>query len=251
VPGPTRRIGRSGWALLMTRLPLETGPSGAKFPLATDDADVLYRQTLALVAITEVTPNMEVEMSLNSPKNRGRRHRRAVFSFRRGLLVTATALATIGSPFVEAHASVVQPDTQQVLHYFSKFESQVFLTTSGKPFSPSEKNQPVPGDSIEGTNLDYVGNHVHHATNWTASDHELCVLDDKGNAVCHAEVAIGGSMILAQANLGHVSASTSASTFQITGGTGIYQGVTGTIVAVQLDPSAQTSNSDATITLQR
>ena len=41
-----------------------------------------------------------------------------------------------------------------------------------------------------------------------------------------------------------VSASTSASTFQVTGGTGTFQGVTGTIVVVQLDPSSQTSNSD-------
>ncbi len=189
-------------------------------------------------------------MSFNIPRNSGHRHRRAVFGFRGGLLAAATALITIGSPFVEAHASVVQPDAEQVLHYFSKFESQVFLTTAGKPFSPSEKNQPVPGDSIEGTNLDYVGNHVHHAANWTASDHELCVLDSKNNLVCHAQVAIGGSMILAQANLGHVSASTSMSTFQITGGTGTFQGVTGTIVVVQLDPSAQMSNSDVTITLQ-
>ena len=58
-------------------------------------------------------------------------------------------------------------------------------------------------------------------------------------------------MILAQANLGQVSASTSTSTFQVTGGTGTFQGVTGTIVAVDIDPSSQTSDSDATITLQR
>jgi hypothetical protein len=194
---------------------------------------------------------MEVEMSINLPETSERPHRRAGLNFRRGLLAASTALVTIGSPFVGANASVVQPSAQQVLHYFSKFESQVFLTATGKPFSPSEKNPPVPGDSIESTNLDYAGDNAHHAANWTASDHELCILDNKGNPVCHAQVAIGSSMILAQANLGHVSASTSASTFQVTGGTGTFLGVTGTIVAVQLDPSSRTSNSEATITLQR
>ncbi len=190
-------------------------------------------------------------MSIHVPKNSGRPYRRAGFSFPRGLVAASAALMTIGSPLAAASASVVQPHTQQVLHYFSKFESQVFLTAAGKLFSPSEKNPPVPGDSIEGTNLDYVGDDAHHASNWTASDHELCILDDKGNPVCHAQIAVGGSMILAQADLGHVSASTSTSTFQVTGGTGTFQGVTGTIMVVQLDPSAQTSNSDVTITLRR
>jgi hypothetical protein len=190
-------------------------------------------------------------MTINNPMIPAQPDRRRRFSFRSGLLAATTAFITIGSPLAAANASAAQADTQQVFHYFSKFESQVFLTTTGKPFTPSEKNPPGPGDSIEGTNLDYVGNHVHHAASWTASDHELCVLDNKGNPVCHAQVAIGGSMILAQADLGHVSASTSTSTFQVTGGTGTFQGVTGTIAVVQLDPSAQTSNSDVVITLQR
>jgi hypothetical protein len=181
-----------------------------------------------------------------------RRTRRTVGSrIHRGLVAVPIALLALGSPLAAANASVMQPNTEQIMHYFSKFESQVFFTAAGKPFSPSKKDQPVPGDSIDGTNLDYVGNHVHHAPGWTASDHELCILDSKGNPVCYAQVAIGGSMILAQADLAHVSASTSKSTFQVTGGTGTFQGVTGTIVAVELDPSSQTSNSDVTITLQR
>jgi hypothetical protein len=190
-------------------------------------------------------------ISIGLPKTSNFPHRRAGFRFRHGLVAASAALITIGSPLASADASALQPNAQQVLHYFSKFESQVFLTGAGKPFSPSEKNQPVPGDAIEGTNLDYVGNHVHHAPNWTASDHELCILDSKGDPVCHAQVAIGGSMILAQADLGHVSASTTTSTFQVTGGTGTFQGATGTIVVVELDPSSQTSDSDVTITLQR
>ncbi len=132
-------------------------------------------------------------MSINVPKSSGRSCRRASSSFRLVFLAASSALITIGLPLTAANASVVEAETQQVLHYFSKFESQVFLTATGKPFSPSEKNPPVPGDSIEGTNLDFVGDNGHHASNWTASDHELCVLGSNGNPVCHAQVAIGGS----------------------------------------------------------
>jgi hypothetical protein len=193
---------------------------------------------------------MEVEMTVNQPKISRRRHRRAGVSVGRGLVAASAALITAGLPVAVANASALHPGTEQVLHYFSKFESQVFLTTAGKPFNPSEKNPPGPGDSIDGSNVDYAGNNTHHAATWTASDHELCVLDNKGDPVCQAQIAIGGSMILAEANLGRVAASATTSTFHVTGGTGVFDGVTGTVVAVQLNPRAETSNSDVTITLQ-
>jgi hypothetical protein len=157
----------------------------------------------------------------------------------------------VGSPLAAADASVMHPNTEQVIHYFSKVESQAFLTATGKSFTPSEKDQPVPGDYVESTNLDYAGNHVHHAPTWTASDHELCILDSKGNPVCHAQVAIGGSMILAQATIPGGPNTPPKLLFEVTGGTGTFQGVTGTIVVVNITPSAQTSNSDVTITLHR
>ena len=128
--------------------------------------------------------------------------RRTCLHIRRGLVAASTALIVIGAPSAGANVSTLPPHTEQVLHYFSQFESQVFLTAAGKPFNPSEKDQPVSGDSIDGTNLDFVGNNVHHAAGWTASDHELCVLNKQNNPVCQAQVAIAGSMILAEADLG-------------------------------------------------
>jgi hypothetical protein len=193
---------------------------------------------------------MEVGVLITMPQSSGRPPR-ASSRFRRVVVAaTSTAVITIGSPLAVANASA-KPDSQQVLHYFSKFESQAFLTAAGKPFTPSEKNQPVPGDAIESTNLDYVGNHVHHAPNWTASDHELCIIDDKGAPVCHAQVAVGGSMILAQDTFPGGPNTPARLTFEVTGGTGTFQGVTGTIVVVNIDPSAQTDNSDVSITLNR
>lgn len=232
-------------------VPLEADAPDSKFPLGGDDADVRSRQTSMLVANTEVTWKMEAEMYISLAKTLLLPHRRAGLRFRPTLVAAPIVLIAIGSPLAAASASVMQPNAVQFMHYFSKFESQAFLTAAGKSFAPSEKNPPVPGDYVESTDLDYVGNHVLHAPNWTASDHELCILDSKGDPVCHAQVAIGGSMILAQGALPGGPNTPPRLTFEVTGGTGTFQGVTGTIVVVNITPSAQTSNSDVTITLHR
>jgi hypothetical protein len=174
-------------------------------------------------------------------------------NLRRGLLAASTALVAVALPSLAGSASAAPspPRALQILHFYSEFESQTFMTASGKLFNPSPKDPPVPGDIIDGTNLDYVGNHLHHAASWTASDHEWCVLGTDLDVVCQAQVAIGGSMILAEGNLGKVTASTSTSRFEVTEGTGVFKGVTGTIVAVNIDPASQTSTSDVTITLHR
>jgi hypothetical protein len=162
------------------------------------------------------------------------------------------ALAAVALPISGgvAGAAIPRPNADQTLNFFSKAESMVFLTTAGKPFIPSQSNPPKPGDEIEGTDLDYVGSHSDHAKNWTASDHQLCIFNSAGNPVCHAQVAIGGSMILAQATLTNISANSTTSTFEVTGGTGLFQGVSGVILVVNLT-SAVGSNSDVTITLNR
>lgn len=156
---------------------------------------------------------------------------------------------TIGAGVVAGAAP--RPSSSEVLHFFSKPQSGAFLTAAGKPFNPSKADPPRPGDQIESSDLDYVGNHLHHAATWTASDHELCIFDAQDTPVCHAEVADGGSMILAQVTLTHLSAATATFTYHVTGGTGVFQGVSGNIVVVNLTPEAESSNSDVTITLSR
>jgi hypothetical protein len=102
-----------------------------------------------------------------------------------------------------------------------------------------------PGNQIESANLDFVGNHTHHALQWTASDHELRVVHSEGNPFCHAEVASGGSLVLTQG----VPSQSATFTRAVTGGTGSFQGVTGTIVVVTVSPNS--ANSDVTITLHQ
>jgi len=146
-----------------------------------------------------------------------------------------------------AGAATRRASSVQVLHFFSEAQTMTFSTAAGKPFSPSKANPPAAGDEIESTDLDYVGNHLHHAAKWTVSDHLLCIFPAKGDPVCHAQIAIGGSMIL----LRGLATRATSTPFVITGGTGQFNGATGSLVSVNIDPNSDSSDSDLTIKLRR
>jgi hypothetical protein len=146
-----------------------------------------------------------------------------------------------------AGAATPKAGSVQVLHFFSKSQSMTFSTAAGKPFSPSKADPPAAGDDFESTDFDYVGNHLHHAATWKVSDHVLCVFPPRGDPVCHAQIAIGGSMIL----LRGLATGAARSPFVVTGGTGRFEGVTGSLVSVNIDPSSERSDSDLTIMLRR
>jgi hypothetical protein len=102
------------------------------------------------------------------------------------------------------------------------------------------------------TGHDYVGNHTHHAKTWTASDHIRCVFQTvpstptgTATAVCDGQIAIGGSMLLAD----HVTAtmSNASTNVPITGGTGAYRGYHGTSTNTNVGPN----NSEFRIVLHR
>jgi hypothetical protein len=144
-----------------------------------------------------------------------------------------------------AGAASSRASSVQVLHFFAKAQTMTFSTAAGKPFSPSRANPPAPGDEIESTDLDYVGNHLHHAARWMASDDLLCIVAAKGDPVCDAQIAIGGSMILLR------ELATPANSFVVTGGTGEFKGVTGSLVGVTIDPKSDDSDTDLTIKVHR
>jgi hypothetical protein len=168
-----------------------------------------------------------------------------------GRRVAASAMAGIGFALV-AGASALGPvasasGTTQTLHFFSKNVSDSWTTASGQPIpgGPSQSNPPAPGDQLEQTDLDYVGTHTHHARNWTATDHLSCVVNSQSQPVCQGEVAIGGSMVLATAT----PTGSAQSTFEVVGGTGAFQGVSGTVASDNYSPNSE--DSDITITLRQ
>ncbi|HEY5197391.1 MAG TPA: hypothetical protein VIJ51_10240 [Solirubrobacteraceae bacterium] len=129
------------------------------------------------------------------------------------------------------------------LHFFQKETSQTFTGPDGKSIPPpGPSNLPVVGEQFISTDDDYVGDHKHHAKKATASDHLVCTLTTTtGMATCDGEIAIGGSMLLAE----NVALNLAQSPIvPLTGGTGVYKHAHGTATTVSIGTS---NNSDFTV----
>jgi hypothetical protein len=110
------------------------------------------------------------------------------------------------------------------------------------PVNPSARNPPAAGDVFDAIDRDYLGNHKHHAKHWTATDHLRCLFENANSATCIAEIAVGGSMLLAngiQPDLG-----SNPATYALNAGTGVFYGAHGSLTAAVI---AKTNNNDFTI----
>ena len=127
------------------------------------------------------------------------------------------------------------------LHYFSKQTSSTFVTPQGKPLAPN--SAPAVGDINDNTDLDYVGNHKHHAKQSTASDHLRCTITgstgNSATATCDAQIAIGGSMLLANHTQLTFSESSAPVVVSINGGTGIYRHAHGTVTSTSVGHNSE------------
>jgi hypothetical protein len=134
-------------------------------------------------------------------------------------------------------------------HFFQKAETFSFTDSSGHPINP---NQPPPiGAVFAATDRDYLGNHKHHARQYVATDHIRCVVTtglSAGGALgirCDGQIAIGGSMLLADGVNGTLTQTTTSA--PLNGGTGKYQGYKGLAKTVSVSNTA----SDLTVTIHR
>lgn len=132
------------------------------------------------------------------------------------------------------------------LHYFSRQTSSVLVNAQGQPVALAPNSPPAAGDILDNTGVDYVGSHKRHAKQATASDHLRCtitsVTSDCGEAMCDGQIAIGGSMLIANGAPLTLSQSSAPGVLSINAGTGIYRHAHGKIVATQ-----RGNNSDLTI----
>jgi hypothetical protein len=128
------------------------------------------------------------------------------------------------------------------LHIFSRQTSSTFVDAHGHPVPPN--TAPAVGDIFDNTGVDYAGNHKHHAAKPNGSDHLRCTITGMTaagpTALCNGQVAIGGSMLLA--NDERLTLSNSAPSTPINGGTGIYRHAHGL-----LTPKNFGNNTDFTI----
>jgi hypothetical protein len=161
---------------------------------------------------------------------------------------TRRAGVRIGVVVIGALCAVAVPaasaSTATTLHFFDKSLSSTFTNPSGQLIGNST-TPPPSGSAVDVTGIGYVGNAAHHAQAPTASIHLACVVTTAPKAVCFAQVAIGGSMLLA--NRFTVSLAGSADPFatvKINGGIGKFAHARGTVHATPVGKG----NSNVTIT---
>jgi hypothetical protein len=157
------------------------------------------------------------------------------------------AVAGVGSSGA-AMAVSAQTTMPVVIHYYSVSTGQNMYTQDGTLVTDPNAT-PVAGDYIVSTDNDYVGTQANHSMDVAATDHLYClVVQAPGSVVCSGQIAVGDSMILADNSMQDFSANSTTQTFQVTGGTGDYQGATGTVVTTQI---GNTNNSEFLITLSK
>jgi hypothetical protein len=162
------------------------------------------------------------------------------FGRRAGVLIGVVVMGALCAVAIPAASA----STATTLHFFDKNLSSTFTDPSGHPIGNS-KTPPPPGSAAESTAIGYVGNSAHHAKAPTASIHLACVVTTAPKAVCFAQVAVGGSMLLA--NRFTVSLAGSDNPFslvKINGGIGRFAHARGTVHSTPVG----TSNSNITIT---
>jgi hypothetical protein len=125
------------------------------------------------------------------------------------------------------------------------------FSANGSPVT-NPNAAPAPGDYVDNTGTDYSGNHSSHSSSVAATDHLACtfttVTASGGTAICQGQFAIGNSMLLAQHVPISFTQTSGPMTVNITGGTGQYQGVHGTVSVAEVPNS---NNTDFTITFSK
>ncbi len=150
-------------------------------------------------------------------------------------LVRTTGVATAMMAILATSASA----KTITLHYFLKQIHVRVVNATGRPVN---HKHPVAGDVGELTAVAYVGDHTHHASRWTASLHMRCVFRSSRRSTCDAQIAIGGSMLLA--NGFHFKRQGNFKKITINSGTGVFQRAHGTLTSVDV---GSTNSSDLTI----
>jgi hypothetical protein len=155
---------------------------------------------------------------------------------RAGILTLALGVGGVLAPGAGAKS--------ETLHFFERSVTNDFFNAAGKPI---QLNPPmtvlVKGDRLDDTDLDYVGDAAHHAKRWTASDHLSCTFTATA-AICDAEVAVGGSLLLGTDV--RVQFGPGATVVKLNGGTGVFKGAHGTAISANVGNS---NNANLTLKL--
>ena len=165
-----------------------------------------------------------------------------------GVLLFGTGLASAAVPASPLQAPAQTPAVPMAFHFYSVSTESQLYTANGQVVS-NPNTAPAVGDWVVSADNDYLGTQADHAATPTATDHLFCLVTaTPATALCSAEVAIGDSMFFADHSVQDFASNSPTTVFTVTGGTGAYQGVHGTVTVTQ---TGNSNNSEAVISLAK
>jgi hypothetical protein len=108
------------------------------------------------------------------------------------------------------------------IRVFSKLVGLKLTKPDGTVITTQQEEDPQPGDVLDVYSLDFRGDHKHHSKHFIGSEHVHCVFG-AGEPDCVSHVALGGSLLIFTGNPATLS-----------GGTGRFQGATGTATSKEV-----------------
>jgi hypothetical protein len=130
------------------------------------------------------------------------------------------ALCAIALPASSASATT--------LHLFAKTTDSTFTDPSGHPIL-AHVPPPAAGSVLTNTGVEFLGTSKHHAHTPIASTNIICFVAKAPRALCYGQVAIGGSMLLANRFAANLAHSNPFASIPINAGTGKLAGAHGRI----------------------
>jgi hypothetical protein len=103
-----------------------------------------------------------------------------------------------------------------------------FTDPSGHPILGHVPPPPA-GSVLTNTGVEYFGSFKHHARSPGASTNIICFVTKAPHALCYGQIAIGGSMLLANRYTANLAQSNPFASIPINAGTGKFAGAHGTI----------------------
>jgi hypothetical protein len=155
---------------------------------------------------------------------------------RRASAVMLGALCAIVIPASSASAAT--------LHLFAKTTHSTFTDPSGHPIL-GHVPPPAPGSVLTNTGVEYLGTSKHHAHIPSVSTNIVCFVTKAPRALCYGQIAIGGSMLLANRFTANLAHSNPFASIPINGGTNRFARAHGTI---RTTPVGSANSINLTIT---
>jgi hypothetical protein len=114
------------------------------------------------------------------------------------------------------------------LHLFAKTTHSTFTDPSGHPIL-GHVPPPAAGSVLTNTGVEYLGTFKHHAQIPSVSTNITCFATKAPTALCYGQIAIGGSMLLANRFTANLAHSNPFASIPINAGTNRFAGAHGTI----------------------